>query len=327
MGDPAGIGPEVITRCLQDPGIHSIARPLVIGDTGRLCAAAMITGARVRFRTIDEPSDARFDPTVVDVISSCPPVPSELPFGELSPIAGAAAYAFIQRAAAMAMSGSIDAICTAPINKEALKQAGLPFTGHTEILAEFTGTPEVSLALVLNRFSIVHVTTHLGIIDAIAKIEPGLVERTIDRALRLARQLGIRQPRTAVCGINPHAGEGGLFGYGEEQTKLEPALQRIRLRGEAVDGPVPADAAFFRAARGDYDVVVAMYHDQGHGPAKVLGLESGVNVTAGLKVVRTSVDHGTAFDIAGTGTADHRSLSEALRLAARLAGTHHTDRT
>jgi 4-hydroxythreonine-4-phosphate dehydrogenase len=175
------------------------------------------------------------------------------------------------------------------------------------------------MMLVSPKLRVIHVTTHIGLIDAIARIEPGLVERVIERAQTTLVKASIASPRIGVCGINPHAGENGLFGYGEEEQKIAPAVAACRARGWRVEGPLPADTLFFLAARGDYDMVVAMYHDQGHGPIKVLGLESGVNITVGLPVIRTSVDHGTAFDIAGKGIADEGSLVEALRQAADLA--------
>src|SRR5205085_4952624 len=185
--------------------------------------------------------------------------------------------------------------------------------------AELTNTAEVSMLLVADNLRVIHVTTHIGLLDAVEKIDAPLVERTIIRGHELLKKNGIERPRIAVCGINPHAGESGLFGRGEEATKISPAIERCRDRGIDVQGPLPADTLFFRARRGDFDLVVAMYHDQGHGPVKVLGLEAGVNVTVGLPFVRTSVDHGTAFDIAGTGKADERSLLEALRQAVELA--------
>ena len=171
------------------------------------------------------------------------------------------------------------------------------------------------------RLRVIHVTSHIGLIDAIDRIEPGLVERTIARAQRTLNRAGIPHPRIGVCGINPHAGEHGLFGRGEEESKIEPAVRICRARGWTVEGPLPADTLFFRAGRGDFDIVVAMYHDQGHGPVKVLGIDEGVNITVGLPVIRTSVDHGTAFDIAGTGKADERSLLAALNQAAELVQT------
>jgi 4-hydroxythreonine-4-phosphate dehydrogenase len=223
----------------------------------------------------------------------------------------------------LALDREIDAICTAPINKEALNAAGHRYPGHTELLAALTGTSEVSLTLLSPKLRVIHVTAHIGLLDAIAKIDAALVERTIARGRDLLVRAGKRDPRIGVCGINPHAGEGGLFGRGEEGEKIVPAVRDARARGWRVDGPLPADSLFYLAARGDYDLVVAMYHDQGHGPVKALGLEHGVNVTAGLPIVRTSVDHGTAFDIAGTGKADERSMVEALRQAAALAPHPH----
>jgi 4-hydroxythreonine-4-phosphate dehydrogenase len=213
----------------------------------------------------------------------------------------------------------IDAICTAPLNKEALNAAGHRYPGHTELLADLTGTREVSLMLLAPKLRVIHVTTHIGLLDAVEKINAGLVERTIQRGRELLVRAGFADPRIAVCGINPHAGEGGLFGRGEEETKIVPAINACVARGWRVEGPLPADTLFFRAMRDDFDLIVAMYHDQGHGPVKAVAFDLGVNVTAGLPVVRTSVDHGTAFDIAGTGKADERSMLEALRYAALLA--------
>jgi 4-hydroxythreonine-4-phosphate dehydrogenase len=217
------------------------------------------------------------------------------------------------------MAGDVQAICTAPLNKEALHAGGHLFPGHTELLARLTGTPEVSMMLSTEKVKVIHVTTHIGLIDAVNRIEPGLVERVIRRGHKALVDAGNPNPKIGVCGINPHAGENGLFGYGEEESKINPGVEAARADGIDVHGALPADTLFFLAGRGDYDLVVAMYHDQGHGPVKVLGLEAGVNVTIGLPVIRTSVDHGTAFDIAGTGIADHRSMIEALRLGAEMA--------
>jgi 4-hydroxythreonine-4-phosphate dehydrogenase len=212
----------------------------------------------------------------------------------------------------------VPAICTAPLNKAALHAAGHRYPGHTELLAELSGTEEVSMMLATADLRVIHVTTHVGLIDAVELIEPARVLRTIRRGHDALRKAGIERPRIAVCGINPHAGEGGLFGHGEEEAKVAPAVEEARAAGIDVQGPLPADTLFLRARQGDFDLVVAMYHDQGHAPVKVLGLEGGVNITVGLPFVRTSVDHGTAFDIAGTGKADERGMLEALRRAAEL---------
>lgn len=318
MGDAAGVGPEVIMKALAHRELYAIARPLVVGDAKRLGRAGEIVRSGLAVRAVAEPEDAGFEPGVVDCIDLAL-VPDDTPFGKLSAACGEAAYRFVERAVALALAGEVDAICTAPLNKEALNAAGRRFPGHTEILAALTGTPEVSLMLIAPGMRVIHVTTHIGLVDAVERIDAGLVERTIARGRELVRRAGIDEPRIAVCGINPHAGEAGLFGRGEEATKIEPAIRACAARGWKVEGPLPADTLFHRARKGDFDLIVAMYHDQGHGPVKAVAFDTGVNVTAGLPVLRTSVDHGTAFDIAGTGQADERSMLEALRQAAALA--------
>jgi 4-hydroxythreonine-4-phosphate dehydrogenase len=318
MGDATGVGPEIIVKSLTHDVVYQQCRPLVIGDAGRLELANEIVKGTARIRRIKEASEAQYQAGVIDCID-LNLIPADLPFGQLSPIAGDGAYQYIARAVQLAEAGQIDAICTAPLNKEALHAGGHKYPGHTEMLAHLTNVEEVSMMLVAPQLRVIHVTTHIGIIDAIRKIEPGLVQRTIERGNATLIKAGIAKPRIGVCGINPHAGENGLFGYGEEEEKIIPAVKLLQEQGLDVTGPLPADTLFFRAGRGDFDLVVAMYHDQGHGPVKVLGLEAGVNVTVGLDVIRTSVDHGTAFDIAGKGIADERSLLEALRQGAELA--------
>ena len=319
MGDPAGIGPEVTVRAVAEPEIAEICRPLVVGDAGRLRDAAGRCGLAIEVRPVPDVASANFGEGVLNCLD-LGLVPADLPYGEVSEIGGEVAYQCVRWAAELAMAGDAQAICTAPLNKLALHRAGHPFPGHTEMLAALTDTPEVSMMLTTPKLRVVHVTTHIGLLDMIARIEPGLVARTIGRGHRALVTAGIERPRIAVCGLNPHAGEGGLFGHHEEETKIAPGVERAQAEGIDVVGPLPADTLFFRAARGDFDLVVAIYHDQGHGPIKVQGIEDGVNITLGLPVVRTSVDHGTAFDIAGTGQADHRSMMEALRQAAVLAG-------
>jgi 4-hydroxythreonine-4-phosphate dehydrogenase len=318
MGDPAGIGPEIIMKALAQDEVHAICEPLVIGDAARLRQAGRIAGLELAVDALDDAADAQFSLRNVQCVD-LKLVPPDLAFGKVSPVAGEAAYRFIEKAVEVTSAGLAQAICTAPLSKEALHAAGHKYPGHTELLAHLTGTPEVSMMLVSPKLRVIHVTTHIGLIDAIAKIEPGLVERVITRGHDVLVKAGIADPKIGVCAINPHAGENGLFGRGEEAEKITPAVEACRAKGWDVRGPLPADTLFFLAGRGDYDMVVAMYHDQGHGPIKVLGLEAGVNITVGLPVIRTSVDHGTAFDIAGTGVADERSLIEALRQAVGLA--------
>jgi 4-hydroxythreonine-4-phosphate dehydrogenase len=318
MGDPAGVGPEIIAKAMADASVQARARVFVIGDLRRLRLAMEIVHSTLDVRSITSPAEAEFEVGTIDCLD-VPSVSPDLPWGRLSPEAGHAAYLYLEKAVELATAGEIDAICTAPLNKAALHAGGHSFPGHTELLAQLTGTEEVSMMLSAPRMRVIHVTTHIGLIDAVAKIDGPLVYRTIRRGYDLLVKSGIANPKIAVCAINPHAGENGLFGYGEEAEKIEPGVRQAQADGIDAVGPLPADTLFFLAGRGDFDLVVAMYHDQGHGPVKVLGLENGVNITVGLPVVRTSVDHGTAFDIAGKNLADHESLLEALRQAVDLA--------
>ena len=318
MGDASGIGPEIVMKALQHAKLYEFCNPLVVGDADRLQVAGRIVDSPLRVEGFEDPAQAHFEMGTVQCVD-LKLIPHDQPFGQISPICGEAAFRFVERAVAIVDAGQADAICTAPLSKEALQVAGHKYPGHTEILAKLTGTPEVSMMLVSPNLRVIHVTTHIGLLDAIELIEPNLVERVIGRAHTILLEAGIPGPRIGVCGINPHAGENGLFGRGEETSKIAPAIAACRAKGWDVRGPLPADTLFYLASRGDYDIAVAMYHDQGHGPIKVLGLEGGVNITVGLPIIRTSVDHGTAFDIAGKGFADERSLVEAIRQAAALA--------
>jgi 4-hydroxythreonine-4-phosphate dehydrogenase len=318
MGDAAGVGPEIVMKALAHRDVYDDCRPLVVGDAVRLAEAGFIVGNPLSIRMIADVAEARFEPGTVDCLD-LRLVPPGLPFGQVSAVAGHAAHEYVRVATELAVAGKIEALVTAPLNKEALHAGGHHFPGHTELLAALTHTPEVSMMLTGPGLRVILVTCHMGLIAAIAAIEPGLVERTIARGRDVLLKAGIGRARIAVCGINPHAGENGLFGVGEEESKIAPAIAACRAKGWDVHGPLPADTLFYRARRGDFDMVVAMYHDQGLGPVKVLGLESGVNITVGLPVIRTSVDHGTAFDIAGTGRADERSLLTAIDAAIALS--------
>lgn len=319
MGDPSGIGPEIIVKAAAKGAVLDHARLCVIGHPDRLRAAAALCGLTLDIEEVGIEAVAdRPDGTALACVRACE-VPNDLPWGRVSTIAGEAAFRCLEDAVGFAQKGLIDAICTAPLNKEALQSAGYMYPGHTEALAAMTGTPEVSMMLMTEGLRVVHVTTHIGLIDAIERIDPPLVERTIRRGIDALALIGLDRPRVGVCGINPHAGENGLFGRNEEAEKIAPALEGLRAAGHHVEGPLPADTLFYLAHKGKYDLVVAMYHDQGHGPVKVLGLEAGVNVTVGLPIIRTSVDHGTAFDIAGEGSADPLSLEVAILRAAEMA--------
>jgi len=318
MGDPAGVGPEVCAAALVDPAVLAACTPVLIGEVARMRRAVELMGVQAEVREVSSARDARPGPHRVDVLQ-VGELPADLPWGKVSPLAGHAAYRYIEEAARLAVAGSVSAIATAPINKAAMHAASHLFPGHTELLAHLTGTDEVSMMLTTPGLRVIHVTTHIGLIDAIERIDPPLVERTVRRGIEALQRAGIEHPRVGVCAINPHAGENGLFGRGEEATKIQPAIDRLQADGLAVSGPLPADTAFYLSSRGEFDLIVAMYHDQGHGPVKVLGIEEGVNVTVGLPVIRTSVDHGTAFDIAGQGIVKSASMVQAVLQAASLA--------
>ncbi|RCL02580.1 MAG: 4-hydroxythreonine-4-phosphate dehydrogenase [Candidatus Tokpelaia sp. JSC188] len=317
MGDPSGVGPEIIMKTLSDPIVYKFCLPIVVGDAKRLTLAGRIVSSSLGIHVIHDIKSIEYDFKNVQCID-LDLIPEDHPFGVISPISGEAAYRYIEKATDIVMKREADAICTAPLNKAALHAASHKYPGHTELLAHLTHTSEVSMMLVTGKLRVIHVTTHIGLLDAINRIEPKLVERVISRGYDVLIKTGIKKPKIGVCAINPHAGENGLFGYGEEENKIIPAIKLCSARGWNVCGPFPADTLFFLAGRGDYDMVVAMYHDQGHGPVKVLGIEAGVNITLGLPIIRTSVDHGTAFDIAGQGTVNERSLITALRQATDL---------
>ena len=318
MGDPAGIGPEIIIKALQEDAVWERCLPIVIGDAGQLRRAADLLGQQIPITVVSSPSGAPVGARGVFVVQTGE-APADLPLGRVSAPAGEAAYRYVVRSVELAQAGALDAICTAPLNKEALHVAGHIYPGHTELLGELTGRKDFAMVLMGPDLRVAHVTTHVGLRKAIDMVTRERVETVIGIGAELMQRIGIATPRIAVCGLNPHAGENGLFGEGEEEREIAPAVQHMRARGIDVQGPLPADTVFFRARRGDFDLVVAQYHDQGHGPMKVLGLEAGVNVTAGLPLLRTSVDHGTAFDIAGKGVADAGSLVAAITLAARMA--------
>lgn len=321
MGDAAGVGAEIIIKALQHKQVYEQCRPLVIGDVTVMNRAKSIVDADdIHIRTITDVLEADFEQGTIDCLD-LQLISDPVPFGGISSIAGNAAYHYVAKAVELAKLQKINAICTAPLNKAALHQGGHLYPGHTEILAKLTNTSSYSMMLATNNLKVIHLTTHVGLLQAIEMITPQRTYDVIKLGHDVLTRSGIKQPRITVCGINPHAGEGGLFGNGEEETKLAPGIERAQSEGIDVQGPLPADTLFYRAVKGDFDLIVACYHDQGHGPVKVLGLEAGVNITVGLKggIIRTSVDHGTAFDIAGTGIADERSMLEAIRMAAELA--------
>ena len=315
VGDPAGIGPEITLMAARDPRV-GVARLVAIGSLEALRSAAEVVPDAPALFEVSHPREALFEPGTLDVLT----VPSDVavPVGRLSAEAGKIAFEGVELAVELAVSGDIDGIVTAPLNKEAIALAGHPYPGHTEILAELTGTRDFAMMLTALKLRVVHVTTHVGIRQMLERVTTERVLTTIRLAHRALRDMGIDTPTVGVAGLNPHAGEGGLFGD-EEARVITPAIEQARSEGIDATGPWPADTLFGRAVAGDFDVAVAMFHDQGHIAVKVLGFETGVNATIGLPIVRTSVDHGTAFDIAGTGRAGHDSLVEAVTVGAAMA--------
>jgi 4-phospho-D-threonate 3-dehydrogenase / 4-phospho-D-erythronate 3-dehydrogenase len=314
MGDPAGVGPEIVAKVLAE---RPSARAVVVGDAGILRRAVGLLDLPLEVSAIERPADARFAEGVIDLVAASE-LPDDLPFGELDARAGDAAYRYVRRAVELALADEVHAIATAPLNKEAMHQAGHRYPGHTELLAELCGVDDYAMMLVGEDLRVVHVSTHVSLREAIDRVTPereGTVIRLAEAALRA---LGCEHPRIAVAGLNPHAGENGLFGR-EDAERIAPAVEAAKEDGIDASGPWPADTVFLQARRGRFDAVVVQYHDQGHIPIKLLGFDTGVNVTVGLPFFRTSVDHGTAFDIAGTGEADAASLKAALELAADLA--------
>ncbi|MBY4611564.1 4-hydroxythreonine-4-phosphate dehydrogenase PdxA [Rhizobium sp. 9T] len=313
MGDPCGIGPEIIARVFAD-GLPEQA--VVIGDAKVMERAVRALNLALQVQPIASVDNALPDSGLIAVLNVSH-LPDDLPIGQVDARAGRASYDYVARAIDEALAGNIGAIVTAPINKEAMKQGGLHYPGHTEILAERTGTDKFAMMLANDELRVILVTIHVSLRDAIDLVTEDSVFRTIELAHRAGKAYGIASPRVAVAGLNPHAGENGMFGR-EDLDIIAPAISRAQHVGIDASGPWPGDTIFMRARRGEFDIVVAQYHDQGLIPVKYLGIDNGVNVTIGLPFIRTSVDHGTAFDIAGQGKADHSSLRYAFDQALLL---------
>jgi 4-hydroxythreonine-4-phosphate dehydrogenase len=328
LGDPSGIGPEVIAAAWREPAVHAVCRPFVVGHPEFLRRAAQLWELPLRVEEIENPSEARPSTQCLP----CLPVGSDnvlyVAPGTIDARCGQAAYAAIVRAAGLAISGQIDALVTAPINKAALWEAGYQYPGHTELLAQMCGVQQYAMMLYLgpdgaalrgaSGLGVVHVTLHMALRDAVQRLTCEAIVEKCHLAHDVMSLLKGSPPRIGVCALNPHAGEHGLFGD-EEARIIVPAVEAARRAGLDVAGPSPADALLVDARDGAYDAVVAMYHDQGHIALKLLGRDRAVNITLGLPIVRTSVAHGTAFDVAWKRRADHRSMIEALQVAARLA--------
>lgn len=319
LGDVAGIGPEIVAKTLLH---HSDLRdecvPVVVGDAGAMRRGVQIAGGpSSAVRVVESPRHATNDPRVVEVVQAGESL-GEIPHGEISSAAGDGAYRFVVRACALAKEGEVDAIVTAPLNKAAMHAAGHRWPGHTELLAHEFGVANYSLVLSAGELYMFHLTTHVSLKSAIEHVTPERTADVLKLAAAFGRALGWPNEPIGLAGLNPHAGEGGLFGD-EDRDVLVPAVARAVANGLNVVGPIPADALIPAAVRGKWRLIVACYHDQGHAPFKAVYGDNGVNITVGLPVARVSVDHGTAFDIAGKGVAREDSLVLSCRRAAQLA--------
>jgi 4-phospho-D-threonate 3-dehydrogenase / 4-phospho-D-erythronate 3-dehydrogenase len=330
MGDPGGIGPEICAKALNDPGIYRISRSLVVGDGEVMAEAIRFCGLPLSIRRCEQPEAGLYVFGTVDVLDLKNLASGCLRPKQVTAEQGKAAFEYVTKVIELALAGRVDATVTAPISKAAINAAGYHYAGHTEIYAEFTGTRDYAMMLADGNFRVAHVSTHAALRQACDLVRKARVGKVIELAHRTLLQLGIASPRLAVAGLNPHCGEGGIFGT-EDDLEIAPAVAEARVSGINVEGPLPADTVFAKMLGGAYDLVVVMYHDQGHIPTKLLGFKydgktdtwgslAGVNLTLGLPIIRTSVDHGTAFDKAGEGRANPQSLLEAIRLAVRLAG-------
>jgi len=328
MGDPLGIGPEIIVKALSEKKVLSFCSPVVIGDSAPLEKAIRLLKSHLKVKKIESPGESRPARGVMEIIETGT-LKKEIATGPSAPRndkrkkpgptreGGIASYEYIKKAVGLAINGEVDAICTAPISKEALKMAGIDFPGHTEMLARLTGRKEFAMMLAGGPLKVILVTTHAALKDIPSLISGEKVFQKILIAKKAGRMFGIKNPRIAVCGLNPHAGEGGAFGD-EEASIIGPAVLKAEKNGVRVTGPHPADSLFRKAYLGQVDIVVAMYHDQALVPLKMIAFDTGVNITLGLPFIRTSPDHGTAYDIAWKGVADPRSMIEALKMAALL---------
>lgn len=318
MGDPAGIGPEIIIKALSEGELAGTPAVVVgcLQTLQRIQALGIVP--KVELRPILQVSQARFAPGIINVIDEPLENPAALTPGKVQAQAGDLAYRCVKRATELAMAGEVMAIATAPLNKEALHLAGHLYPGHTELLATLTNSRDYAMVLYTDKLKVIHVSTHIALRKFLDTLSAERIETVVTMADTFLKRVGFKQPRIAVAGVNPHAGENGLFGD-EEINIVSPAIAAVKQRGIDVSGPCPPDTVFLQAYEGQYDMVVAMYHDQGHIPLKLLGFYDGVNITAGLPFIRTSADHGTAFDIAWTGKAKSESMAISIKLATQLA--------
>jgi 4-hydroxythreonine-4-phosphate dehydrogenase len=319
MGDAAGIGPEIVNKILSLKETYQFCRPVIIGDAHVLIEAQKVANTALKTCSIERVSEAKFDAETLNVIDLSNIKIEELKIGEPQAMTGRASFEYVKKAVQLALSGEIDAITTAPISKEAMMLAGLHYPGHTEILAELTNSKTFGMMFVAEPLKVILVSIHVSLKQAIDLVRKERILSTIKLAQRTMNEFGVANPRIAVAGLNPHAGEAKMFGS-EDAEEIAPAVREAKDLGMNAVGPFPPDTIFYRGNRGEFDIIVAMYHDQGLIPIKLLGFERGVNVTVGLPIIRTSPDHGTGYDIARarSGTANPSSLLEAMKIASRL---------
>lgn len=329
MGDPASIGPEIAVKALKDKKIYEICRPLIAGDAGVFEKIITELGLDVKVNRIEKPADARFAFGTIDVVDLKNVDTSKLEYGKIDAMCGEASFRSVEKVIQLALAGEVDATVTGPINKKSINEAGHHFAGHTEIYAHYTNTKKYAMLLVEDHINVIHVSTHVSLRQACDLVKKDRILEVIELLRNGLTSLGKTNLKIGVAGLNPHAGDSGLFGTEDDQEIL-PAVEEARSRGYDVEGPVPPDTMFAKAATGAYGGVVAMYHDQGHIPFKLAGFKwnaakqqmesvKGVNITLGLPIIRTSVDHGTAFEIAGKGIASPDAMMLAIESAVQLS--------
>ncbi|WLD76668.1 4-hydroxythreonine-4-phosphate dehydrogenase PdxA [Mogibacterium neglectum] len=318
MGDPAGIGPEIVVKSIADKTTFDIARCIVVGDKKVMAKAIEIVGADLKINTVDSPADGDYSYGVLNMIDLDNIDMSRFEYGKVNAMCGQAAFDYIKKSIEITMDKQADAVATTPINKESLHAAEVDFIGHTEIFGALTGTADPLTMFETNGLRVFFLTRHKSLRDMLDDIKKDRIIDYVERCTGALRRLGVKDGTMAVAGLNPHSGEHGLFGW-EEVNEIAPAVLELKERGFSVAGPVPADSVFHQAAQGRYNSVLSLYHDQGHIATKTLDFDRTISITNGMPILRTSVDHGTAFDIAGKGIAGAVSMEEAIRLAAKYA--------
>jgi 4-phospho-D-threonate 3-dehydrogenase / 4-phospho-D-erythronate 3-dehydrogenase len=318
MGDPAGIGPEITMKSLAKNEIYDVCKPLVIGDAAVIEKAISIVKADLKVNEVSSPAEGKYEFGTVDVVNLKNIDIEKMEYGQVSAQCGQAAFEYIKTAVELAKAGEVKALATTPINKESLKAAKVPYIGHTEMLEDLAGSDDPLTMFEVRGMRIFFLTRHLSLKDAIAAMTKERVHDYLIRCDRALQRLGVENRRFAVAGLNPHSGEGGLFGM-EEVEEIKPGIELAVKDGINAVGPVPADSVFFQALNGKYDAVLSLYHDQGHIAAKMTDFHRTISITNGLPFLRTSVDHGTAFDIAGKNIAESTSMEECIKLAAQYA--------